>query len=119
MQHQLLQWIGTIAAIYLVFRFIQQGFLKPEAAGPTATIIIALSVYLAGITFDWRLIVISLLLAAMAVGAIFLERAMLIVLGIILILGIAFLLLRPVIRNLRTSSTQSEVSGLSPGEGQP
>jgi hypothetical protein len=114
-QHQLLQWIGTTAAIYLVFRFIQQGFLKPEAAGPTATIIIALSVYLAGITFDWRLIVISLLLTAMAVGAIFLERAMLIVLGIILILGIAVLLLRPVIRNLRTSSPPpGEASGVSP-----
>lgn len=117
-QHQLLQWIGTTAAIYLLFRFIQHGFLKPEAAGPTATIFIALSVYLAGITFDWRLVLIALILSAMAVGAIFLERMLLIVLGIILILVVAFLLLRPVIRNFRASpTTPSEISSVSPGGG--
>ncbi len=117
-QHQLLQWAGTTAAIYLLFRFIQHGFLKPEAAGPTATIFIALSVYLAGITFDWRLIVIAFILSAMAVGAIFLERVLLIVLGIVLILVIAFLLLRPVIKNFRTSSaTSNGSSGAAPGGG--
>ena len=103
-QHQVLLWIGTTAAIYLLFRFIDKGILKPEAAGPTATIIIALSIYMAGITFDWRLIVIALLLSAMAVGAIFLERLLLLVLGILLILGIAYVLLRPVIKGWRTGS---------------
>jgi hypothetical protein len=102
-QHQVLQWLGTTAAIYVVFRFIERGALKPETAGPTATILIALSIYLAGITFDWRLIVISLLLSTMAVSAIFLEQVMLIVVGILLILVVGFILLRPVIKNHRTS----------------
>jgi hypothetical protein len=102
-QHQVLLWIGTSAAIYLLFRFIDKGILKPEAAGPSATIIIALSIYMAGITFDWRLIVIALLLSAMSVGAIFLERLLLLVLGALLILGIAYVLLRPVIKGWRTA----------------
>ena len=102
-QHQVLLWAGTTAAIFLLFRFIEKGVLKPEAAGPVATIIIALSIYMAGITFDWRLIVIALLLSAMAVGAIFLERLLVLVLGILLTLGIAYFLLRPVINGWRTT----------------
>jgi hypothetical protein len=104
-QHQVLLWIGTTAAIFLLFRFIEKGVLKPEAAGPAATIIIALSIYMAGITFDWRLIVIALLLSVMAVGAIFLERLLVLVLGILLTLGIAYILLRPVIKGWRTTET--------------
>jgi len=104
-QHQVLLWVGTAAAIYLLFRFIDKGVLKPEAAGPTATIIIALSIYMAGITFDWRLIVIALLLSVMAVGAIFLERVFVLVFGILLTLGIAYVLLRPVTKAWRTTET--------------
>ena len=104
-QHQVLLWIGTTAAIFLLFRFIEKGILKPEAAGPVATIIIALSIYMAGITFDWRLIVIALLLSVMAVGAIFLERVLVLVFGILLTLGIAYVLLRPVVKGWRTTET--------------
>jgi len=104
-QHQVLLWIGTTAAIFLLFRFIEKGILKPEAAGPVATIIIALSIYMAGITFDWRLIVIALLLSVMAVGAIFLERVLVLVFGILLTLGIAYVLLRPVVKSWRTTET--------------
>jgi len=81
---------------------IRQNFLNVEAAGPTVTVIIALSIYLAGITFDWPLVVVSLLLGAMAVGAVFLERVMLVVAGLAVILAVAYLLLRPVIKNYRT-----------------
>jgi len=119
-QHQVLLWIGTTTAIFLLFRFIEKGVLKPEAAGPTATLIIALSIYMAGITFDWRLIVIALLLSAMAVGAIFLERVLVLVLGILLTLGIAYILLRPVIKGWRTTKTAEptpETVGGEPAEG--
>jgi hypothetical protein len=98
----MLQWIGTAAAVYLVFWLIRQNFLNVEAGGPTVTIIIALSIYLAGITFDWPLVVVALLLGAMAVGAVYLERVMLVVVGLAVILVIAYLLLRPVIRNYRS-----------------
>ncbi len=100
--HQVLQWTGTGAAVYLVFWLIRQNFLNVEAAGPTVTVIIALSIYLAGITFDWPLVVIALLLGAMAVGAVYLERVMLVVTGLAVILVIAYLLLRTVIKNYRT-----------------
>lgn len=109
-QHQVLLWIGTTAAVFLLFRFIDRGVLKPEAAGPTATLLIALSIYMAGITFDWRLIIIALLLSAMAVAAIFLERVLVLVLGILLTLGIAFVLLRPVVKGWRTTKTADRPS---------
>lgn len=117
-QHQLLLWVGTTAAIYLLFRFSEKGVFKPEMIGPSATIIIALSIYMAGITFDWRLIVISLLLSAMAVGAIFLERVWLIVLGILLILLVGFILLRPVIKNYRITITHVPVKEPEPASGE-
>lgn len=116
LQHQVLQWIGTGAAVYLVFWLIKQNFLNVEAAGPTVTIIIALSIYLAGITFDWSLVVVALLLGAMAVGAVYLERIMLVVAGLAVILLIAFLLLRPVIKNYR-SAHAPEPPSAPPGGG--
>jgi len=115
-QHQVLQWIGTAAAVYLVFWLIKQNFLNVEAAGPTVTIIIALSIYLAGITFDWPLVIVSLLLGAMAVGAVYLERVMLVVVGLAVILLIAYLLLRPVIKNYR-STHAPETPPAPPGGG--
>jgi hypothetical protein len=115
-QHQLLLWIGATAAIYLLFRFIEKGVLKPETAGPSATLIIALTIYMAGITFDWRLIVISLVLSAMAVGAVYLERIMLVVAGLAVILAIAYLLLRPVIRNCRAPQISEKEPATASGE---
>jgi len=103
LQHQVLQWIGTGATVYLMFWMIRQNFFNVEAAGPTVTLIIALSIYLAGITFDWSLVVVALLLGAMAVGAVYMERVMLAVVGVAVILGIAYLLLRPVIKNYRSA----------------
>jgi hypothetical protein len=102
LRHQVLQWIGTGAAVYLLFWMIRQNFFNVEAAGPTVTLLIALSIYLAGITFDASLVVVALLLGAMAVGAVYLERVMLVALGMVVILGIAYLLLRPVIKNYRS-----------------
>ena len=116
LQHQLLQWIGTGAAVYLMFWMIQQNFFNVEAAGPTVTIIIALSIYLAGITFDGSLVVVALLLGAMAVGAVYMERVILVVVGMAVILGIAYLLLRPVIKNYR-SRHAPEAPPSSPGSG--
>jgi hypothetical protein len=101
LQHQVLQWVGTGAAVYLMFWMIRQNFFNVEAAGPTVTILIALSIYLAGITFDGSLVVVALLLGAMAMGAVYLGRVMLVVVGMAVILGIAYLLLRPVIKNYR------------------
>jgi len=118
LQHQVLQWLGTGAAIYLMFWMINQNFFNVEAAGPTVTIIMALSIYLAGITFDGSLVVIALLLGAMAVGAVYMERVMLVVLGLAVILGVAYFLLRPVIKNYR-SGHAPETPPAPPGSGAP
>jgi len=117
LQHQVLQWFGTGAAVYLVFWLIKQNFLNVEAAGPTVTIIVALSIYSAGITFDWPQVIVALLLGAMAVGAVFLERIMLVATGLAVILLAAYLLLRPVIRNYRTAHAPATPPS-PPGRGE-
>lgn len=100
-RHQALHWLGTGAAIFLLFWLVRQKFFNAEAAGPAVTILLALSLFLAGITFDWTLVVVAFLLGAMAVGAVYLEQVMLIVVGLLVILVLAFLLTRPVIKNFR------------------
>lgn len=100
-RHQALHWLGTGAAIFLLFWLVRQKFFNAEAAGPAVTILLALSLFLAGITFDWTLVVVAFLLGAMAVGAVYLEQVMLIVVGLLVILVLAFLLIRPVIKNFR------------------
>jgi hypothetical protein len=100
-RHQVLQWLGTGAAIFLLFWLAGQKFLNIEAVGPAVTILLALSLFLAGITFDWTLVIVAVLLGAMAVGAVYMERVALIAVGLIVILVIAFLLIRPVIKNYR------------------
>ncbi|MCK7503535.1 MAG: hypothetical protein MZV70_05115 [Desulfobacterales bacterium] len=71
-----------------VFWLIQQKFFnagggRPRRDHPSSR----LSIYLAGITFDWPLVVVALLLGAMAVGAVYLERVMLVVVGLAVILA--------------------------------
>ena len=100
-RHQVLHWLGTGAAIFLLFWLVRQKFFNAEAAGPAVTILLALSLFLAGITFDWTLVVVAFLLGAMAVGAVYLEQVALIVVGLLVILVLAFLLIRPVIKNFR------------------
>ena len=100
-RHQALHWLGTGAAIFLLFWLVRQKFFNAEAAGPAVTILLALSLFLAGITFDWTLVVVAVLLGAMAVGAVYLEQVALIVVGLLVILVLAFLLIRPVIKNVR------------------
>lgn len=100
-RHQALHWLGTGAAVFLLFWLAQQKFLNIEAAGPAVTILLALSLFLAGVTFDWTLVLVAVMLGGMAVGAVFLERVALIVVGLLVILVLAFLLIRPVIKNYR------------------
>jgi hypothetical protein len=100
-RHQALHWLGTGAAVFLLFWLVRQKFFNVEAAGPAVTILLALSLFLAGITFDWTLVVVAFLLGAMAVGAVYLEQVALIVVGLLVLLVVAFLLVRPVIKNYR------------------
>ena len=100
-RHQALHWLGTGAAVFLLFWLVRQNFFNVEAAGPAVTILLALSLFLAGITFDWTLVLVAVLLGAMAVGAVYLERVALIVVGLLVILVVAFLLVRPVVKNYR------------------
>jgi hypothetical protein len=100
-RHQALHWLGTGAAVFLLFWLVRQKFFNVEAAGVAVTLLLALSLFLAGITFDWTLVVVAVLLGAMAVGAVYLERVALIVVGMLVILAVAFLLIRPVVKNLR------------------
>jgi hypothetical protein len=104
-RHQLLHWLGTGAAVFLLFWLVRQNFFNVEAAGPAVTILLALSIFLAGITFDWTLVLVAFLLGAMAIGAVYMERVLLIVIGLGVIVLLAALLIRPIFRNYRHRPT--------------
>lgn len=79
---QVLHWLGTLGAVYLVFNFVGKGFLSAEDAGPAATILLALSTYLAGLAFDRILIVVGVVIALMALLAGWLEQYLFLLVGV-------------------------------------
>jgi hypothetical protein len=64
---QLLHWSVMPVAVYLVYLLESTGRLNREDAGLVALLSLAVTTFLAGVHFDWRLSVIG---AVMAVGAI-------------------------------------------------
>jgi hypothetical protein len=59
---QVLHWVGATAAITLDFFLEKQGQVSGEAAGLNALLLLALSCYLSGVYFDWRFMLVGLLL---------------------------------------------------------
>jgi hypothetical protein len=98
LQQQVLHWLGTLGALYLVFYFVGKGFLSSEDAGPAAMLLLALSTYLAGLAFDWLLVLIGLLIALMALGAAWLEQDLFMLVGLVTLVVVAFLGLRFLIK---------------------
>jgi hypothetical protein len=59
---QVLHWVGATTAITLDFFLEKQGELSGQAAGLNALLLLALSCYLSGVYFDWRFMLVGLLL---------------------------------------------------------
>jgi hypothetical protein len=71
--HMILHWIGFIAVIYLITVFIHHGIVSELDAGLYTLIVLAFTLYLAGIYTDSIFILIGITLAIIAAGAILLK----------------------------------------------
>jgi hypothetical protein len=77
--HMILHWIGFIAVIYLITIFIHYGAISEVDAGIYTLIVLALTIYLAGIYTDAIFILIGVTLAIMAMGTILIKTYLLLV----------------------------------------
>lgn len=71
--HMILHWIGFIAVIYLITVFIHHGIISELDAGLYTLVVLAFTLYLAGVYTDTIFILIGIALALMAAGAILLK----------------------------------------------
>ena len=71
---QALHWMALALAVYLVFMLEQTGRLNQEDAGLVALLALALTTLLAGVHFDWRLMLLGGLLGATAACSAFVEE---------------------------------------------
>jgi hypothetical protein len=77
---QVLHWLGASGAVFLIYLLQSTGRMQNEAAGLAALITLALACFTAGVSSDWRLMVVGILLALIAAGLAWLEKAMWLVL---------------------------------------
>jgi hypothetical protein len=66
---QLLHWIGLLVAIVIVFFLLRTGRINNIEAGIVALLMFAFATFLAGVHFDWRYMVVGIILGAAVVGA--------------------------------------------------
>ena len=71
---QALHWSALALAVYLVFMLQQTGRLNREDAGLVTLLALALTTLLAGVHFDWRLVLLGGLLGVTAACAAFVEE---------------------------------------------
>lgn len=74
LRNQALHWTTLALAVYLVYMLQQTGRLNRDDAGLVALLALALTTMLAGVHFDWRMLVLGGLLAVIAVCAAFVEE---------------------------------------------
>jgi hypothetical protein len=88
---QVLHWATLALAVYLVYMLQQTGRLNRDDAGLVTLLALALTTVLAGVHFDWRLLVLGALLALVAVCTAFVEEFFWMLLVPTLLLGAGML----------------------------
>lgn len=74
---QLLHWIGLLAAVALIyFLFKRTGRIDYNQLALISLLALSLTTFLAGVHFDWRFMVVGLVLGACVAGAAFVEQFM-------------------------------------------
>jgi hypothetical protein len=70
----LLHWAGFLAAVYVLFMLYSAGHIDAKVTGMVTLLALALTTFLAGVHFDWRLCLIGALLAAVVAGEALVQR---------------------------------------------
>ncbi|MEJ5358488.1 MAG: hypothetical protein WHT06_07395 [Desulfobacterales bacterium] len=112
---QVLLWLGAAALVRAVLWLIERQHLPPEVAGPVPVLLIAFAVYVSGVRFAGPLLPIALLMAAGVVGAVVLERILLLAGGLALVLVLAAFFARPLLRAFRGSRPPEPPPGPAAG----
>lgn len=72
---QLLHWVGLLAAIGLIYLlYYTTGRIDNNQLALLTLITLSLATFLAGVHFDWRFIVVGIVLGAAVAGAAFVEQ---------------------------------------------
>ena len=107
MWHLILHWIGLIAVMYLIAVFINRGVISHAEAGLFALLILALTLYLAGIYTDTTFMLIGITLAILAAGTI-LVKAYLWLVMIPVIIVVALIIFVIVARDRRKTLKEED-----------
>ena len=71
---QLLHWIGLLAAVFLIFfLYDPAGRINDNDLALVMLLALALATFLAGVHFDWRFLIVGVILGATLAGAAFVE----------------------------------------------
>lgn len=74
LRRQLFHWVGLLAAVYLIHVLQYTGRMNQEDAGLVLLLILALTVFLAGVHFNWRFAVLGAVLGASVAVAALMEQ---------------------------------------------
>jgi len=92
---QLLHWLGTLAALWLVFLLQTAGQIERDALGLVALTTLALATFLAGVHGDWRLCGVGVLLGGIVVAGAYVQQFAWVVLvpavALLVVVGFAWL----------------------------
>lgn len=77
--HEFLHWIATLAAVYIVAVFVHNGLVSNITAGLFVLMLLALSIFLAGIYIDVTFLLIGALLGTFALTAVLFFKYLLII----------------------------------------
>lgn len=92
--HMILHWIGLLAILYLITAFVSRGTLDVTEAGLIALMVLALTLYLAGIYTDTTFMLIGITLAILAAGTILVKAYLwLIMIPVIVVVAIILFLM--------------------------
>ncbi|HVY54550.1 MAG TPA: hypothetical protein VHC46_02240 [Thermodesulfobacteriota bacterium] len=74
---QLLHWVGLLAAIALIyFLFRRTGRIDYNQLALMSLLVLSLTTFLAGVHFDWRFMVVGIVLGLCVAGAAFVEQVL-------------------------------------------
>jgi hypothetical protein len=74
---QVLHWAGLLAAVALIyFLFRRTGRIDYNQLALISLLVLALTTFLAGVHFDWRFMIVGIVLGACVAGAAFVEQVL-------------------------------------------
>ena len=88
---QVLHWVGLLAALLLIYYLLDPtGRIDYNQLALTTLLALALTTFLAGVHFDWRFMVVGIILGLAVAGAAFLEQFIwVIIIPIVAAIGLA------------------------------